>query len=127
MSRFLISLSEEEARYQPNAAEVEGKDGNLYIESSNFLTNTCPRHEKVHCMSYIQFAQRYKVTRSAKKDIDEIDWKNEFYGYLSSELLNADEDHQQNEDIDDHAPKRVVRFHKFSQNKSQHEFYFSEL
>ena len=74
MSRFLISLSEEEARYQPNAAEVEGKDGNLYIESSNFYDKYLSRHEKVHCMSYIQFAQRYKVSK--KKDIGEIDWKN---------------------------------------------------
>ena len=51
-------------------------------------------------MSYIQFAQRYKV--STKKDIGEIDWKNEFYGYLGSEFLNADDIHQQNEDVDDH-------------------------
>ena len=146
-------------------------------------------------MSYIQFAQRYKVSK--KKDIGEIDWKNEFYGYLGSEVLNADVDHQQNEDDDDDhhlhddddqnsdidddvqvgptmskrgkkltsqlknddfiveylpsdigrkmlprfipistsngvtymqlSAKRVVRFHKFSQNKSPHEFYFSEL
>ena len=66
MSRFLISLSEEEARYQPNAAEVEGKDGNLYIESSNFYDKYLSRHEKVHCMSYIQFAQRYKVSKKKR-------------------------------------------------------------
>ena len=74
MSRFLISLSEEDARWQPNVVEVEGKDRNLYTESSNFYDKYLSRHEKVQCMSYIQFAQRYKI--STKKEIGEIDWKN---------------------------------------------------
>ena len=91
MSRFLIPHSEEEARYQLNAAEVEGKYGNLYIESSNFYDKYLSRHQTVYCMSYIQFVQR---KGQQKKNIGEIDWKNEYYGYLSSELLNADDDHQ---------------------------------
>jgi hypothetical protein len=205
MSRFLLSVSEEEANCRPNAVEVEGKEGKLYTESSNFYDKYLSRHEQVHCMSYIQFAQRYKVSK--KKDLGEIDWQNEFYGYLGSDVLCADDDivvadvddpdaivGNDGDDPDDivvsdgddpdndddmyvghkmskrglkvtsqikdddfiveYSPsetgrkmlprfipiiasngvsymqlssKRVVRFHKFSQNKSPHEFYFSEL
>ena len=205
MSRFLLSVSDEEANWRPNAVEVEGKEGKLYTESSNFYDKYLSRHEQVHCMSYIQFAQRYKVSK--KKDLGEIDWQNEFYGYLGSDVLCADDDiavadvddpdaivGNDGDDPDDivvsdgddpdndddmyvghkmskrglkvtsqikdddfiveYSPsetgrkmlprfipiiasngvsymqlssKRVVRFHKFSQNKSPHEFYFSEL
>jgi hypothetical protein len=39
---FLVSLSEEDARWQPNAVEVEGKDGNLYTFFLQIsMTNTC--------------------------------------------------------------------------------------
>ena len=194
MSRYLKNISAHESNFKDNVIEVEGKEGKFYVEIQNFYEKYLSRHEKVACMNYVQFAQRY--TPYNKDDINDIDWNDEFYGYqknLDSPDDDDDDDDDSDNNVDDESSddgggfgvqckgalkkkqhhrqktesqmtaedfifeypppkkrkrlphfiplhsvdgkmsymklraKRVIRFHKFSNTKTPHEFYFTEM
>ena len=83
MSRYLKAITAEEASVCQDVIEVEGQQGKFFIELPNIYEKFLGRHKQVSCMNYIQFAQRYETCKAGPKDID---WEDEFYGYLNDML-----------------------------------------
>ena len=79
-SRFLKQITEEEANFYEDAIEVEGKEGNHYVEKSSLMDKYMERligytigkgieTTNIDKLCFSQFAKRYEPTRSVPKSV----------------------------------------------------------
>ena len=154
-SRFLQKISEEESKYFPEYVEINGREGK-YIEKPSLLDKYVRRdsskHLEIKNLSYLQFCKRYVASRKGPKDDKqfqpEIYQKDSSGGFGTfSEIDFIVTDDFQDKTTLYKLPKfikisnlipgepgfmklrspMVARMHKFSQLKTPHEFYYSEL
>ena len=95
MSRMMQEISVEQAQHMEDVIQHEDK---LYVPKENIYEKYLDRDDKVLCMTYTQFAQRYQPCQNPK--LENFDLEQEFYDYNVEENDNADEE-KTNTDTDD--------------------------
>ena len=80
MSRMLQEISDEKAKHMENVVQHEGK---LFVAKENIFEKYLDRDDKVLCMTYTQFAQRYEPCKNPK--LDNYNLESEFYDYIEDE------------------------------------------
>ena len=80
MSRMLKEISKEQAK---NNEDIILHQGKLFVAKENMYEKYFERDEKVACMTYTQFVQRYEPCIDPK--LKTYDWEKEFYDYNDDE------------------------------------------
>ena len=150
MSRMLQEIPEYEQNTNNESIQFEGKQ---YVVKENYYEKYLNRDEKIACITYTQFVQRYEPCPDPKKE--NYDMEKEFYTYLGNQdirnilqptkvLLEDDfiyeslKENEKRKQLPNFIPlntgkfmklrsKRVLRFHKIKQTPNPHEYYFTQL
>ena len=152
-SKFLMELTEDQAKQCPNVLRIQNKEG-LFTEKPSLIDKyecidtSCNKH--LLKLTYIQFAMKYTSSNVSVEDsnfLSKTVKKNEDDWELTDEMnLIVDHDFQiQTERYTlpkyiKLEPKRlgepqymrrrsrqVIRFHKLNPNKCPHEYFYSQL
>ena len=97
-SRFLRKVPENQLSFTPNAIEVEGKEGDYYVEKEGYIEKYMRRPSCLN-ISYSQFVKRYEPVRNIPKRYS----KKQFYIDIgrphdySKESGDSDENHSLDE------------------------------
>ena len=146
MSRMLKEVNE-------NSSEAIDHEGKKYVAKENLYDKYLNRDDKMLCITYTQFVQRYVLCSDPK--IKEYDLEKEFYSYLGNqeikkilsqktEVLEDDfiferlSDNENRKQLPTYIPlktgrwmklrsKKVLRFFKIKQTPNPHEYYFTQL
>ena len=151
-SKFLKQITEEEAKKLSNVVKIEG-DNRILIEKPSLIDKYLKMDRNINPMlnqlTYLQFCKHYSASsmlpKSGELQSELVPKDADIKTYFSVNFIVTHNFDVIDEvyllprviQLTEHVPgepkfmrlynPKVARFHKFSQLKSPHEFYFSEL